>query len=170
MRASHILAAALVTGAVVGAGSDVRAQALVQGPPSAPPAVEEQFASPLVPPKLPSQAVPQEVTAAWGCVVFGSVGTAAAVGASSVNLLNVIAGGVVTPANPAVLYLGLAGVVFTSFCTLGQQLTPLYTYYLRGEPEGDIDLAKDVRPRMAATAQPLLAMDEEQLYPWQSAR
>lgn len=82
---------------------------------------------PLGPPKE----VPKEVVAAWGCILFGTAGTAGAVAANSENLINVLAGGVVAPANPAILYIGLAGVVFTTFCTLGMQLTPLYLHYLQ---------------------------------------
>lgn len=166
MRTSLRVATALTLATVLTAAPAVQAQPRLHA--QVPP-VEEHYASPLVPPKLPPQAVPQEVTAAWGCVLMGTAGTVAALTANSVNLLNVVAGGVVTPANPAVLYLGLAGVVFTSFCTLGQQLTPLYVYYFRGEPETEIDLAKDVRPRMASAA-PLSAEDEEHAYPWQAAR
>ncbi|WP_431857533.1 hypothetical protein [Azospirillum sp.] len=77
---------------------------------------------------------PKEVVAAWGCVLFGSAGTAGAVAANSENLINVLAGGVVAPANPAILYIGLAGVVFTTFCTLGMQLTPLYLHYYQPGP------------------------------------
>ncbi|HYH37420.1 MAG TPA: hypothetical protein VD860_04295 [Azospirillum sp.] len=164
MRTSLHLATALTLATTLAAAPAVHAQTRTQS------SMEEQYASPLIPPKLPPQAVPQEVTAAWGCVLMGSAGTVAALTANSVNLLNVVAGGVVTPANPAVLYLGLAGVVFTSFCTLGQQLTPLYVYYFRGEPQTEIDLAKDVRPRMASVARPLPAEDEEHAYPWQAAR
>lgn len=77
---------------------------------------------------------PKEVVTAWGCVIFGAAGTAGAVAANSENLINVLAGGVVAPANPAILYIGLAGVVFTTFCTLGMQLTPLYLHYFQDEP------------------------------------
>ena len=164
MRTPLHLAAALTIGTALIAAPAAQAQTRVSPP------IEEQYASPLVPPKRPPQEVPQEVTAAWACVLIGSIGTGAAMAANSVNLLNVVAGGVVSPANPAVLYLGLAGVVFTSFCTLGQQLTPLYVYYFHDQPGNDVDLARVARPRMAATSLPLPAEDEEHAYPWQTAR
>ncbi|WP_431855577.1 hypothetical protein [Azospirillum sp.] len=167
MRTSLHFATALTLATALTAASAAHAQPRLH---AQAPTIEEHYASPLIPPKLPPQAVPQEVAAAWGCVLAGTAGTVAALGANSVNLLNVVAGGLVNPANPAVLYLGLAGVVFTSFCTLGQQLTPLYVYYFRGEPDTEIDLAKDVRPRMASAARPLPAEDEEHAYPWQAPR
>jgi len=168
MRTSLYLATALAVGAAVVMLPATPAQAQTV-PPS-----EQQYASPLIPPKLPPQQVPQEVKAAWGCVLMGSAGTVAALGANSVNLLNVVAGGIVTPANPAVLYLGLTGVVFTTFCTLGQQLTPLYTYYFGTEPEPETAVAKaqPAHPRVASVAapRPVLTDDEEPAYPWLSAR
>jgi hypothetical protein len=64
-----------------------------------------------------------------GCLVGGLAGTGAALLAGGQNLVNVVAGGLVAPANPLVLYTGLVGVVFASFCAVGQALTPLYVYY-----------------------------------------
>lgn len=117
---------------------------------SALPARSQELASPMVPPKPGVSTMPPEVRGAWGCVLAGTAGTTVALSADSVNLLNVVAGGIVLPNNPTVLYLGLAGVVFTTFCTLGQQLAPLYSYYfLDGQPaapDGEaIDAAKIVR-------------------------
>ena len=80
---------------------------------------------------------PKEVMEAWGCVLFGAAGTAGAVAANPENLINVLAGGVVPTANPSILYIGLAGVVFTTFCTLGMQLTPLYLHYVHPAPAND---------------------------------
>jgi len=137
--------------------------------PLTPAYAQQEFASPLIPPKLPPQAVPQEVKAAWGCVISGTAATVAAMAGNAENLINVVAGGIVTPANPAVLYLGLAGVVFTSFCTLGQQLTPLYLYYFSTPDEPEVDIAKTPNHRMASRTRPALA-DEDLAYPWESAR
>ncbi len=69
-----------------------------------------------------------EVQQSLGCAIAGAGGTAAALAAGGENLVNIIAGGVVAPQNRAVLYIGLAGVVFASFCAIGQALTPLYLY------------------------------------------
>jgi hypothetical protein len=69
-----------------------------------------------------------------GCVLVGTAGTAAALGASSLNVVQHIAGGLVAPANPAVLALGLAGVVFASYCSVGAALTPLYLYLTGNSP------------------------------------
>jgi hypothetical protein len=129
----------------------------------------QDLASPMIPPKVNPSDLPQDVKAAWGCMLMGTAGTMAALSANSVNLLNVVAGGIVTPANPAVLYLGLAGVVFTSFCTLGQQLTPLYVYYFNEEPAPQTDIAKKVQRVAGAASFPTLD-DEDVMYPWQSAR
>ena len=131
---------------------------------------QQELASPIIPPKLPPQSVPQDVKAAWGCVLTGTVATAAAMLGDAENLLNVVAGGIVAPASPSVLYLGLAGVVFTSFCTLGQQLTPLYLYYFGTPEEPEVDIAKVSNPRMASHTLPAPAKDEELVYPWQAAR
>lgn len=75
---------------------------------------------------------PENVKTAWGCVIGGTVGTGVAMAANAENLINVIAGGIVAPASPAVLAIGLAGVVFGTFCTLGQAMTPLYLHYIEG--------------------------------------
>lgn len=78
----------------------------------------------------------EDVKKAWGCVIGGTVGTGVTLAAGAENLINVIAGGLVAPASPAVLAIGLAGVVFATFCTLGQQFTPMYVYYFDA-PEKD---------------------------------
>lgn len=117
---------------------------------SANPALTQDLASPMIPPKPGVSSMPPEVRGAWGCVIAGTAGTAVALSADSINLLNVVAGGIVLPNNPTVLYLGLAGVVFTTFCTLGQQLAPLYTYYFVDQPQhvtdDSIDTTKAIRP------------------------
>lgn len=69
------------------------------------------------------------VRQSMGCLVSGTGGTVAAMIAGGENLVNVIAGGVVSASNPVVLYTGLFGVVFASFCAIGQALTPLYIQY-----------------------------------------
>lgn len=63
-----------------------------------------------------------------GCAIGGTSGTVLAAWAGGENLVNVIAGGLVAPANAVVLYTGLVGVVFASFCAIGQALTPLYLH------------------------------------------
>lgn len=69
------------------------------------------------------------VRQSMGCLVSGTGGTVAAMIAGGENLVNVIAGGVVSASNPVVLYTGIFGVVFASFCAIGQALTPLYIQY-----------------------------------------
>lgn len=59
-----------------------------------------------------------------GCVLGGTVGTAAAVLIGGPNIINLIAGGIVPAATPGALYAALAGVVFASFCAVGQGMTP----------------------------------------------
>jgi hypothetical protein len=93
------------------------------------PAVAQETAAPHIPPKAPPREMPDSVRASWACVAGGSAGVAAAVAAGAENLINVIAGGIVVPANRSVMVIGLAGVVFSTFCTMGQQLLPLVDYY-----------------------------------------
>jgi hypothetical protein len=93
------------------------------------PATAQETASPHIPPKAPPREMPDSVRASWACVAGGSAGVAAAVAAGAENLINVIAGGIVVPANRSVMVIGLAGVVFSTFCTMGQQLLPLVDYY-----------------------------------------
>lgn len=156
MRKSLYLATALALGAsaVVMSVSPVKA---------------EELASPMIPPKPGSTKVPENVTAAWGCVLFGTAGTTAALAANSENLLNVVAGGIVTPANPAVLYIGLAGVVFTTFCSLGQQLTPLYLYYFSPDEVSEVEIAKSNGRRVAGGVPSRVANGDDIMFPWQSA-
>ncbi len=59
-----------------------------------------------------------------GCLAVGSAGLSIALFADGVNIINVIAGGLVAPTNQLVLYTSLVGVVFASFCAVGQALTP----------------------------------------------
>jgi hypothetical protein len=133
------------------------------------PVMAQEYASPMIPPKPTAPKVPDTVVSAWGCVLAGSAGTAAAMLANSENLLNVVAGGIVSPANPAVLYIGLAGVVFTSFCSLGQSLTPLYLYYFDTDEAPAMDIAKSNGRRVAGGATPLGANGDDVMFPWQSA-
>lgn len=156
MRKSLYLATALAFGAstVVMPVSSVKAQ---------------ELASPMIPPKPSGVKTPDNVVAAWGCVLFGTGGTVAALAANSENLLNVVAGGIVTPANPAVLYIGLAGVVFTTFCSLGQQLTPLYLYYFDDDEPAATDIAKSEKRRIAGAAPPRASNGDDVMFPWQSA-
>lgn len=68
---------------------------------------------------------------ALGCVVGGVVGTAGAIAIGGENIVNLIAGGLVPVANSAALYAALTGVVFATFCAVGQSLTPLIVYSYR---------------------------------------
>jgi hypothetical protein len=74
-----------------------------------------------------------------GCLIAGTAGLGVALTADGVNIINVIAGGVVNPANQLVLYTSLVGVVFASFCAVGQALTPaalmFYERYISPEVE-----------------------------------
>lgn len=69
-----------------------------------------------------------------GCLMGGTVGTTAALIAGGENLVNIIAGGIVPAGNPVALYVGLFGVVFASFCAVGQALAPLYVDYFAEPP------------------------------------
>ena len=69
------------------------------------------------------------VKQAIACLGVGTAATAGAIAADAVNLTNLIAGGLVPVANLGVLYLGLIGVVFASYCAIGSALAPIYLYY-----------------------------------------
>ncbi|HEY0833904.1 MAG TPA: hypothetical protein VGE72_08360 [Azospirillum sp.] len=100
------------------------------------PTPDRQTSQMMSTPMLPStDDISDDVKSAWGCVIGGTVGTGVTLAAGAENLINVIAGGLVAPASPAVLAIGLAGVVFGTFCTIGQAFTPLYVHYF-GTPNG----------------------------------
>lgn len=95
-----------------------------------------------------------------GCVLTGAGGTGLAILAGGENLVNVISGGLVVPANPIVLYTGLIGVVFASFCAIGQAMTPLYVYYFEtptapANAQEDRHALYDRRPAPLPSAYPL---------------
>jgi hypothetical protein len=71
-----------------------------------------------------------EVMKSFGCLATGTTGTLAAIGFGPENLVNLVSGGIVTPANSAVLAIGVVGVVFASFCTVGESLTPSVLYMM----------------------------------------
>jgi hypothetical protein len=73
-----------------------------------------------------------------GCIVGGTLGTAGAALIGAENIINLIAGGIVPAANPVALYAAMGGVVFASFCAVGQAMTPMAMYLYRryvAEPE-----------------------------------
>jgi hypothetical protein len=59
-----------------------------------------------------------------GCVVAGTVGPTLAGLGGGLNTVNLIGGGIVSAINPVTFYVSLMGVVFVSFCQLGQALAP----------------------------------------------
>jgi hypothetical protein len=76
----------------------------------------------------PDAGMPSIVRGAIGCAIGGTLGTAAAFIAGGENTINLVAGGLVPSVNRAALYVGLVGVVFGSFCALGQAVTPIITH------------------------------------------
>lgn len=73
-----------------------------------------------------------------GCIVGGTTGTALSVAAGGMNVVNLIAGGLVPAASPIAAWVALGGVVFASFCSVGQALTPAimasYSYWVPPSP------------------------------------
>lgn len=73
-----------------------------------------------------------------GCIVGGSAGTALSMSAGGMNVVNLIAGGLVPATSPVAMWVALGGVVFASFCSVGQALTPAvlatYSYFVPPEP------------------------------------
>jgi hypothetical protein len=59
-----------------------------------------------------------------GCLVGGIAGTGAALAAGGVSVINIVAGGLVPVNSNLALGTALVGVVFASFCAVGQALTP----------------------------------------------
>ena len=122
-RASVTLALALVVAATA-----LTAQAADVGPP--PVLVKSYgpgFELPDRPSRLGDMASGDEITEydlSYGCIVGGVAGTGLSVGAGGLNVINLIAGGIVPAATPVAAYLALGGVVFASFCAVGQALTP----------------------------------------------
>ena len=73
-----------------------------------------------------------------GCIVGGTLGTVGAFLIGGENIINLIAGGLVPVSSPAALYAAMGGVVFASFCAVGQAMTPMAVYLYRryvSEPE-----------------------------------
>jgi len=83
-------------------------------------------------PRMPEVGMDDSVKQSAGCLISGVFGTSLALYAGAENLVNVIAGGIVASGNSLVLYTGIVGVVFASFCAIGQALTPLYLHYVDG--------------------------------------
>jgi hypothetical protein len=76
-----------------------------------------------------------------GCIVGGTLGTAGALLIGGENIINLIAGGLVPVSSSAALYAAMGGVVFASFCAVGQAMTPMVVYLYRryvSEPERPI--------------------------------
>lgn len=68
------------------------------------------------------------VSQSIGCVLAGTLGTGVALSAGGENVVNIVAGGLVAPINQIALYTAIVGVVFGTFCSVGQAVTPLYLY------------------------------------------
>ena len=82
-----------------------------------------------------------------GCLVGGVAGTAGALLVGGENIINLIAGGLVVPSSPAALYASLFGVVFASFCAVGQAMTPAVVYaYRRYFEDGESALPMSAPP------------------------
>jgi hypothetical protein len=100
----------------------------------------------------PAPSAPPRLTQAYACLIGGTIGTAAAFGAGAENLVNTIAGGIVPTANRGVLLLGIAGIVFASFCGIGQAIAPVYLYYTEPEPPPPSDAGARRVPEQHAGA------------------
>lgn len=101
---------------------------------------DRNFRRAAIDPQTPSMAVapPAESNSEFnnsvGCIVGGALGTTVASLAGGLNTVNLIGGGIVSAVNPVTFYVSLMGVVFVSFCQMGQALTPLYTYLTTPTP------------------------------------
>ncbi len=74
------------------------------------------------------------VAQAMGCLIAGVAGTGLSLASGLENVVNIVAGGTVVPVNQLALYTAVAGVVFGTFCAVGQAVTPLYLQLVRTAP------------------------------------
>lgn len=74
----------------------------------------------------PSEAFTEQTREGIACLVTGTVATGLAVVAGWQNVTNLMSGGIVNATTPAAVGLALFGVVFGSFCAIGQALTPVF--------------------------------------------
>jgi hypothetical protein len=94
-------------------------------------------------------------TQSVACLVTGGTATLAALGFGWQNVTNLISGGVVPAAGPGAVALGLFGVVFTSFCAIGQALTPLYLDFVNGGlPSAPVENLPPRVPQPEQTSRP----------------
>lgn len=100
--------------------------------------------------RMPEVGMDDSVKQSAGCLISGVFGTSLALYAGAENLVNVIAGGVVASANPMVLYTGIFGVVFASFCAIGQALTPLYLHYVDNPDPEPAAAPRNLPPQQVA--------------------
>ena len=93
---------------------------------------------PRAPDKVMSEAAASNrelIAQSVACLTVGGLASAATFMAGWQSVTNLISGGGSVPgATPGVVALGVFGVVFTSFCAIGQALTPLYLHYLPEPP------------------------------------
>lgn len=104
------------------------APALAALPKPQPPSIPDK------PPVIEDEAPDMTVSQSIGCVVAGGLGTTVAMAAGAENLIGILAGGAVAPLNQVALYTAIVGVVFSTFCAVGQAVTPLYLHATRPAP------------------------------------
>lgn len=85
----------------------------------------------------PEEPIDPNVAQSVGCVAVGLTGTSIAMLAGGENVVNILSGGLVVPVNQIALYTAIIGVVFGTFCAVGQAVTPLYLYAMRAAPNGN---------------------------------
>ena len=93
------------------------------------------------------------------CLTAGGIATAAALAFSADNTLNIIAGGIVPAAHPILLTLGIGGVVFATYCSIGHAVTPLVLHQF-GNPEPPPGSTRPSTCRDCRDARPLPAVHE----------
>jgi len=98
----------------------------------------------------PREGLSDDVKSAYACLIGGSTALGASLMLGGQNLTNLIAGGVVAPQNPTVLYIALVGVVFAAFCSISESLLPIYTYHIEGHPAPARATPAATVPRQAA--------------------
>jgi hypothetical protein len=100
----------------------------------------------------PDGSMSDAVKSAVGCAVGGSTAFATSIAIGGTNTINVVAGGLVTPASAILLYLGLGAVIFGSFCQIAMSLMPFYFYATEPAPEAPV--TRSALPTAARSGQP----------------
>jgi len=129
IAAAAVMACALVATAAHAQGSEGARLSLGQGGVTFAKAYGPGFPTMDTPAREPNGEMSLITKKSLGCLGVGTAATAVALVAAPDSAIFLIGGGLVPILNPTVLYLGLGGVVFASFCAIGHAVTPMVLHY-----------------------------------------